>query len=162
MLVWQLYRNLENSLKYFLDTEITAHSVTDINSNLIPVQVGRKTDNNWSLPCIIVYFESETNVRLECGSNLTEDQELMLINIYATNEGERLDLAKWVTDTIKNGWRYYSYTINPSLPETPTKTAGGLVSLDFVTNTRVTLGENVSPIDAHRHRISIRCWISGS
>ena len=158
-LSWGKYRNLEKSLKYFLTTQISTDQIKDNGGTLIPVRVGRRESLDWTIPCISVYYESETAPRLFIGENTRDDQQLMIIDIYAENEGQRLDLAKWVTDTINNGWRYYTYVVNPSTPETPTKTAGGWVSLDFVTNMRVKLGENVDPSDAHRHRISIRVWI---
>ena len=162
MLAWQLYRNLENSLKDFLDQKIIDDSVTDINDVNVPVRVGRKNDDNWTLPCISLYVESETLERFEIGSNNRDDRQLIIIDIYATNEGERLDLAKWLSTTINNGWRYYSYTPNIATPESPTKVAGGLVNVDFLTNTRVNLGQNTDEIDAHRHRVTINVWISGS
>lgn len=162
MLVWQLYRNLENSLKYFLDTQVIADSVTDIDGNNVSIYVGRKSDNTWTIPCITISFDIETNTRLEIGSNLRDDRYLIILDIYATNEGERLDLAKWLRDSLEDGFRYYSYTYNISNPDSPTKVAGGLVNVDFLTNTRVDLGQNVDTVDAHRHRISIQTWISGS
>ena len=161
MLAWQLYRNLENSLKDFLDTEISNDSVTDINGTLIPVRVGRKEDDNWTLPCISIYMESETLESFEIGSNNKDDRQLLIIDIYTTNGGERLDVAKWLTVAINNGWRYYSYTPDINTPETPTKVAGGLVNVTFLSNTRVNLGQNLDIIDSHRHRVSINVWITG-
>lgn len=160
MLNWQVPRCLENSLKDFLDTEIATDSVTDINGVAVPVRVGRKNDDNWTLPCISLYMESETLERFELGSNNRDVRELIIIDIFATNEGERLDLSKWLVNAINDGWRYYSYTYNSSNPELPTKTAGGLVNVNFLTNTRVNLGQNIDESDAHRHRVSINVWIS--
>lgn len=161
MLSWGFYRNLENSLKDFLTTEISSDSVTDIDGNVIPVRVGRKEDSNWTLPCISIYIESETATRLEIGSNVRDDRQLVIIDIFATDEGERLDLAKWVTDTINNGFRYYSYTPNISNPSSPTKVAGSLVHVDFLTNGRVNLGQNIDEFDSHRHKISINVYLTG-
>ena len=162
MLAWQLWRNLEKSFKFFLIAQVLADSVTDANNVLVPVRVGRKENNDWTIPCISLYVQSETAPRLEIGSNLRDDKQLIIIDIYATNSSERIDLAKWVTDTINNGFRYYAYSPNPTTPDSPTKVAGGWVSLDFLTNARVELGQNTDPIDANRHRISITIWISGS
>jgi hypothetical protein len=159
---WGKYRNLENSLKEFLDRAIIDDEIKDIKGNLIPIRIGRKNDNDWTLPCITLYYESEIAPRGFLGSNKRLDQQLMILDIYATNEGERLDLAIWLSETINNGWRYYSYNPNVSNPETIAKVEGGWVKVDFITNTKVTLGQNVDPIDAHHHRISIRVEISGS
>ena len=162
MLSWQLYRNEENSLRDFLTTEISNDGITDINGNAIPVRVGRKEDDNWTLPCIAVYFESETAPRFEIGSNNRDDRQLMIIDIFATDEGERVDLAKWVTDTINDGFRYYTYTVNQSTPESPDKVAGALLNVDFLTNGRVNLGQNVDQFDAHRHQITITVYMTGA
>jgi hypothetical protein len=160
MLTWQVSRNAENSLKYFLDTEISSDGVTDINGDAIPVRIGRKDDDNWTLPCIAIYKESETDDKIFVGSNQIDYRHLLIIDIFAENEGERQDLADWITDKIKDGWRYYTYTVNINTPLVPTKTAIGWVGMDFVTNTRVNLGQNVSVFDQHRHRLSISTWIS--
>lgn len=161
-LSWGLYNNLEYSLKEFLDTKISFDEIKDNNGVLIPIRVGKREDNDWTLPCITVYFESENAPRLEIGSNKRQDIQSIIIDIFATNDTERKSLAKWVTDTINNGFTYYSYSPNPSNPDSPTKVEGGLVTLNFLTNAPVALGQNISEIDAHRHRILINVWVSGT
>ena len=159
MLVWQYYRNLENSLKYFLETNVTTDSVTDINSVAIPIYIGRQNKQSWTLPCIAVYIDSDDlSQRLEIGSNKRLERTLIIIDIFATSEGERLDLAKWVADTINDGFTYYAYTVNIATPESPTKVANGLVNVDFLTNRRISLGQTIDEMDAHRHQISISVW----
>lgn len=162
MLAWQTYRCIENSLKDFLTTKVSDDSVTDINGVAVPIRVGRKEDNDWTLPCITFYLDNETAERAFVGSNQRLNSYLIIIDIFATNEGERLDLAQWLKDTINDGFRYYTYTPSASTPNVPTKVAGGLVNINFLTNSRVALGQNVDKEDAHRHRISVTTWISGS
>jgi len=160
MLAWQKQRCLENSLKDFLDAQVITDSVTDIKGNNISIRVGRKNDDNWTLPCISLFVESGTMERDEIGSNHRDERDLMVIDIYATDEGERLDLAKWLTDSINDGWTYYNYTYNSGNSELPIKTQAGLVHLNFLTNTRVQLGQNVDVEDAHRHNVTINVWVS--
>jgi len=161
MLNWGLYRNLENSVKDFLDEEVFEDNVTDKNNALVPVRIGRKNSNDWSLPCISVYLDAENSpTRLYVGSNLRDRKFLLIFDIYATEEGERLDLASWLTKKLENGFRYYEYTQDAGDPENPTKTVNGLVNIDtFINNIRVKLGDNVDSVDAHRHRISLTVWI---
>ena len=154
--------NTNISLKDFLDTQISNDSLKGDNGNTVQVYIGKENRDTWQFPSISVYMESETLNRFEIGSNLRQDEQLIIIDIYATNEGERLDLAKWLIDTINNGWTYYTYSYNVSSPESPTKVAGGLVNINFNSNGRVTLIQNVSEIDAHRHRVSLTVWISGA
>ena len=162
MLDWGFYRNLENSLRDFLTDEVVNDSVTDISGVNIPIRVGRKFDNDWSLPCVSVYVESESAPRLEIGSNVRNDKQIIVIDVFATSEGERLDLAKWVTDIINDGFRYYAYSPNVSDPDSPTKIAGRLVYVDFISNQRVSLGQTVSEIDNHRHTITINVYTTGA
>ena len=163
MLDWQLYRNLENSLVDFITTEVSADSVTDYDGNNVPVRVGRKNDQDWTLPCIAVYYDLENSERLQLGSNQRIRYYLLIIDIYAVDEGQRIDLAAWLADKLEDGFRYYFYSPNLSNPDNPTKVAGGLVNIeDFISNGQVDLGQNVDSFDAHRHRISIQVWISGS
>ena len=162
MLDWNLYRNEENSLRDFLTEQAVIDDVTDINGVLVPMRVGRKDDNDWTLPCITVYVDSETAPRLEIGSNIRNDAQIIIIDIFATNEGERLDLAKWVTDVINDGFRYYAYSPNVSNPEAPIKVAGRLMQIDFLSNNRVNLAQTVSEIDNHRHNITINAYTTGA
>jgi len=160
-MAWGKLRNLQASLKDFLDAQIVIDSLVGDDGTTVTVRVGRKNDNNWVLPCISLYVESEDlTKRIAIGSNKRDEKELIIIDIYANNDGERIDFAKWLTDSINNGWQFYSYVYNPSNPELPTKNAGDWVSVDFLTNTKVKLGQNVDIIDAHRHRVSINVWCS--
>lgn len=163
MLDWQLYRNLENSLQYFLETEVSNDGVADENGVNVPVVVGRRHDQSWTIPIIAVYIDGENSPeRLEIGSNRRARTYLLIIDVFANNEGERLDIAAWITNKLKDGFRYYSYSPNLSNPESPTKTEGGLANIEtFISNTRVDLGQDVNAFDAHRHRISFEVWISG-
>jgi len=160
MLSWGVSKNIENSLKYFLETEISADAIQDINGDLITVRIGRKNDNDWSLPCIAIYKNSETNDKPFVGSNQTDDRHLIIIDIFAENDGERQDLADWMTAKITDGWRYYTYTVNINTPLNPTKVATGWVSINFLTNTKVELGQNVALFDQNKHRISVNAWVS--
>jgi hypothetical protein len=157
---WGTLRNLENSFKDFLDRKVEEDYVVGENNTPITIQVGRKTDSEWKLPCIVGYVESETLTRFEIGSNKRDKRELMIIDIYANNEGERLDWADWVTTSINDGFTYYTYYYNSENPDEILRTESGLVNIDFLTNTRVNLGQNISEIDAHRHRITVNVWIS--
>ena len=161
-LSWGTYRFLENSLVDLLNTTLVSGGILDEQGNQIVARVGRKEDNNWVLPCISVYLDSVSSPKEFVGSNTTLDVNLMIIDIHATNEGERLDLAKLVYSTVRDGFRFYSYTYSASSPGTPTTVAGRWVHVNFISNTRVALGQNVDIEDAHRHRISINCDINGT
>jgi len=162
MLAWQISRNIENSLYEFLTDRVIDDSVTDANGVDIPIRVGRKEGNDWTLPCISIYLDTKTLSRAEIGSNNRLKLYLIIMDIYATNEGERQDLADWLETAVNDGFRYFSIAPSTLDPQDPIRVAGGLVEVNFLTNARVALGQNVDLEDAHRHRISINTWISGS
>ncbi len=153
MLEWSIYRNLEMSLKDFLDDKASEDEIS------VNIRLGRKNDSSFTLPCITFYFESETSERLEIGSNNTFDRKLFIFDIFATGEGERLDLAFWLKEAIRNGWKVYSYAPNEENPHELIRQEQGRATINFLTNMRVTLGDNVDPIDQFRHRITVQVWM---
>jgi len=159
---YRLYQNLQNSLVDFLIAQISNDSLVGDNNASIQVRAGRKNDNNWEMPCISVYVDSETLERFEIGSNKRDDKQLIILDVYGTNENERLSISKWLIDAINDGWRNYQYSFNVSNPESPTKVADGMVNVNFLTNTRVALGQNVDIWDSHRQRISINVWVTNN
>jgi hypothetical protein len=160
MLSWGQNRNIENSFKYFLDTEINSDSVTDINGSNIPVRIGRMENNSWTLPCISLYVDSETDPRLFIGNTYIDSRPLIIINIYATNDGEMKDIANWLTQKIKSGFSYYTYSPNVSDPDNPTKTLAGSIFVEtYLTNARVNLGNTVDTSDQYRWRLTINTFI---
>ena len=161
-LEWGIKRNIENSLYLFLIDKVDDESVTDFNNVNIPIRVGRKESKDWTLPCITVYLDNQTSERAEVGTNNRLKSYLIIMDIFATTEGERQDLSDWLEETVNDGFRYLTMAPSTNDPQSPIQVAGGLVSVNFVTNTRVALGQNVNPEDSHRHRISINTWISGS
>lgn len=159
-MAWDLYTSLSASLKYLLETESTSDNLTDSEGNSITFIIGRKNENSWNLPIISFYCESQTSERIFVGSNQRDERFLIIIDIFAKTEIDRTMLGRWVVDTINNGWQYYTYSTNIITPEAPTKVAGGWVSINFLSNMRVALGQNIDEIDAHRQRISINAWIT--
>lgn len=160
MSTWRLYRNLEASLYDFLSAQAVSDNLIDLEGESVSIRLGRKNDDDWTLSTISFYVESETATRFEIGSNNRDDVQLIIFDIYAKNEADRLDFAKWLVDTINNGWRYYTYSNNSNNPNSPTKVIGGWVRVDFLTNTRVALGQAVEEFDAHRHRITVNARVS--
>lgn len=160
MSTWRKYRNLQASLVDFLSAQVVDENVKDLEDKVITIRAGRKNET-FTLTTISVYVESETAPRLEISSNIRQDKQLIIIDIFAKNEADRLDLAKWVVDTINDGWPYYTYSNNTANPDSVAKSTGKQVNVDFLTNGRVKLGNDVDDFDAHRHQITIQASING-
>lgn len=162
LLGWGDIANLEQSLYDFISTEISDVSLQVLDNQgktkNILVKVGNSFDDNWSLPIIQVYHDSNPVMpRLEISSNRRDTRFLLILDIRCENETQRMNIADWVTNIINDGFPFYEYTMNGV---TPSKSQNGNVSFDFVLNQKVNLGEDVSLYDKYRHRISLSCWIS--
>lgn len=161
-LEWKTRRNLEDSLKEFLESQISTSSLTAFHEgNNVPihVRVGFPTDSSWTLPVISEYVDNKTSERFLVGSNKRYKNWLMILEIRALDDGMRMDLAEWVAETINEGFPYYEYAPNGASPNSPTKTLAGNVNVEFLSDLPVRL-PNVDKIDLFRHRITISVEIN--
>lgn len=150
---WGIISNLESSLEDFLTTQKIADGIS------VDIRVGKKFDQAWSLPTIQAYVDSKQKPRLEIGSNKRRNTYLMIVEIRATNNFERMNLADWVETIINDGFTYYEYTHNAGDPDNPTRTEAGYTSFDYISSLPVDLGEDVNEYDLWRYRITIGAWI---
>lgn len=165
-LAWQTQRNLENSFAEFLQGVVTTESLTVLDQNGVSqpvlVRVGFVFNKNWNLPVISIYSDSKVTPRLSIGSNKRQKNYLTVIDIRALDKGSQMDLTDWLESKINNGFDFYEYSPNPSNPSSPIKVQNGHVSIDFVSNVPLRLGENAEFFDKYRQNISLNCWINNS
>lgn len=147
-MAWRARRNIEKSLlKYVRDS---------INANWTGINVGHSFNyNEKNMPFVACRTDSATHPRLELGSNLLDSQPLVIIDIYATGEGQKLGLLQYLVEKLIEGFQYYEYTPNPSNPDNPTKVAKGWVYAFNLSDTNVDFGENVGKCDKFRSRITL-------
>ena len=147
---------------YFRQTRCTELSIIDylttqINANWTGVTVV-KTFNQaatGTLPIVCVRLIDNNPFRVEIGSTTLDDRYGLIIDIFAKSDGQRLDLADFITTTIKEGCVYYDFSQTSGSPETLSKTANGRVQfVKFTRNTRIDFGSEVSNMDRYRHVIS--------
>jgi len=159
---WGIERCLENSLVEFLQTQLASYTVLDLDGNtkFISIRVGFSPNDDWELPVISAYTDSRNAPRLSIGSNKREKTYLLILDIRAWDSGMQQDLVDLVMTTINDGFPFYTYAPSND-PQDPTKTEDGYVSLDFISNVPLRLGDNVDMIDKFRQNISISCYIEG-
>ena len=158
-LSWQKARNLENSWADFVQAQVDADSLTVFqqgNDLPINVTVGFPKSDDCDLPIVSCYVDGKTSPRLCIGSNCRQNAFLMIIDIRGVDIGSQIDLTEWLQDVINDGWTYYEYTPNGA---EPLKTAKGHVSIDFLSNTPVRLGDDADLFDKYRQNISLSCNI---
>ena len=64
-----------------------------------------------SLPSVCVRCETTVHNPAQVGDNSTWRNPLILIDIFCTSDGQRLDLKDYIIEKIKAGCPYYDYVI---------------------------------------------------
>jgi len=161
LLSWQIRRNLENSLAFFLQTEGSSTTVFYKGKEQgIDIRVGNAPQDNWSMPNISVYSDSRTAPRGFVGNNKRLKSYLMIIDIRALDDGMRSDLAEWVSDTINEGFDVYTYSPNSITPDDPNKVLFGKASVVFVSDLPIRNTQNSDMFEKFRQNITISVTIA--
>jgi len=147
---FRLYRNIELSVIYYLETEFA--------NNWSGVNVVKSFSKAYekSLPVVCIRLGDISSFRKEIGSNSLREQPMLIIDIFANSDGQRLDLAAFIVDKLKSGFTYYEHAKDPSNPKQLTRTANGKVRVvNFISNRRLDFGENVDKHDKYRHIVVV-------
>ena len=147
-------RNVELSLLYYLET--------NLNADWTGIAVLKSSNDVYTttvnLPVVVAQLIDTQSVYKEVGATTLEDRYLAMIDIFAKSDGQRIDLAYYIKNKLKDGWVHYDHS-RPS-----GNTAGDLTRVadgrDFVTeyptDSRVDFGEQVDQKDKYRHSLAIR------
>jgi hypothetical protein len=151
-------RNVEGSIISFIQSALISDGWKD-------VRVEKTFGNVYvdsSKPCILVQEINTGLNRFEIGNSHFLPRPLININIFAMNDGQRLDLKDWLIEKLENGVTYYEYVITDGkIDEDSTEPNGRINILRFVDNRKVyENSENVMNLDKYRHLISFECRIS--
>ena len=157
-MAYRNYRNLEASLIDYITYELANASppwVVRTEKAFAEVYKG-------TTPCICVSMEESDALSREIGSKSYLENILVSVRIFATSDGQRLDLASWMLSKIMPGLDYYTYTITSGVVSSKTL-AGRILILETTANRKElkNSGDNLAAIDRYRHILSFRCRISG-
>ena len=147
-MAWRYKRNIERSLLRYIWTNLQS-DWTNVN---VALSFNYETH---TLPHIFVRLDSGTHSKLELGNTKLNPKELAIIDIYATGDGQRLDLAAYLLDKLSYGFIYYEFSPNPSNPGELIKVANGWVYVNIVGDIKVPADENDDTPDKFRHRITL-------
>jgi len=141
-------RNCELSTIYYLDTQITASwtGVTIVKSFL--------SAYDQTLPVVCIRMSDIITDRLEVGSTTLDNIYTFVIDIFATSDGQRIDLGDFIMEQLKAGWVYYTHSHPTGDNSTLTRTASSRITVtEFVSNTRVDFGDQAANPDRFRQSI---------
>jgi hypothetical protein len=144
-------RNVELSLLYFLENSLSA----DWPGTTVAKTFKQVYAKDVSLPIVLVLLIDTTVSRREIGANTLEYVYLLTIDIFAENDGARLDMADYVVDKIKGGWIHYDHERLSGVSGLSRFPNGRDTIVEFITNARVNAGETVDTKDKYRHTITV-------
>ncbi len=153
MSFFQQARNVELSTIQYLETQINANwdNITTTKS------MSQSYSSSVNLPIVCVRMTDFPPSVLEIGSNTLEFRYGIIIDIFATSDGFRIDLADFIMDKLKDGWTYNTYAHASGDNSSIEATAAGRCKVTSWTDNRlIELGENVDKKDRHRHMIAIQ------
>jgi len=154
-MAYRISRNIEASLIDFVTTELTNAGWTGIRTEKAFAEVYRG-----ELPAICINVVSVDPTKLEIGSKTNLKYFQISIRIFATSDGQRLDLADFITDLLEDDVNYYAYTIINGVVSAKVLT-GRIVTLDFITNEKeLTNTEGLEREDRYRHLVSFNCYVA--
>ncbi len=143
-------RNVERSTMEYLTTQIN-NSWTNVTVIKTFYQAYAR-DN--TPPIVCVRLMDQNTDFLEIGATTLDSRYNIVIDIFARSDGQRLDLADFIINQIKDNWTYNTYAHAVGDKSTINATAAGKCRvMEFIENGKVDLGETEESRDRHRHSI---------
>ena len=154
MATYRTTRNIEASVIDFLKS-ILESTWTDVN-----VEKSFAKIYEIALPSICVSSENTVYNKIQVGDNSFERNVNIIIDLFCTNDGQRLDLKDTLIDGLKNGLPYYDYTTTKSGRTTAvtSKPQNGRIRILTLTDNPVNIDVDKDNLDVHdrfRHRLSL-------
>ena len=154
-MAYRISRNIEASLIDFLTEELDDAGWVGIRVEKVFAEVYKGT-----LPCICVNALEIRPEKLEIGSKTNLKYFTISIRIFATSDGNRLDLSDFICDLLEDDVNYYSYTITNG--EVASKVITGRIVLTRWFDNRKELinTEGLEKEDRYRHLLSFEAIVA--
>lgn len=113
-----------------------------------------------SLPSVCVKAEKTIYDSAEIGDNKKIRSTQVIIDLFCTDDGQRLDLKDYLCEVLHNGCVYYEYTTSKSGRTTSVsaKVANGRIRVMNIDDTPVDFDVDKDRLDVHdrfRHRLTL-------
>ena len=149
-------RNIESSVIDFLRDKFTSAGWNNINIEKSFSRIyGLQMDENKGQAAICVRASDTNRKRAEIGSDSVLRSELVLIDVFATSDGQRLDLVDFIGSVLIGGVPYYEYEVTNGV--VTTKSQNGRIRVLTLDDKPVNFGIDKSALevqDRYRHLIS--------
>lgn len=152
-------RNIEASFIDFLTTNFNSDwgNITVEKTFARVYEIPMNEQQKTAIVCLRVGTSAHDKV--EIGSNATKREVQVLIDIFATGDGQRLDIKDYIISKIKNGMIYYEYTIANGAVSV--KTANGRIAVLAIEDAPINFDVDKNALDVHdRYRSLITLTIN--
>ena len=157
--IYRQSRNLEASLIQYIEAELVFANWTGITVEKSFKKVyGIPVDTFQKHGAICVRLSDTNHDKAQVGDNSTVRKPTFLVDVFAANDGQRLDCKDFLVHILKGGFPYYEYEVNGNT--ITNKTQNGRVRVTNIDDTEVNLGVDKNLLDSHdkyRHLISLTC-----
>ena len=155
MATYRISRSIEASLIDWLTEELEDAGWVGIRIEKAFAEVYKGT-----LPAICINVLETRPEKLEVGSKTNLKYFTINIRIFANSDGQRLDLADFITDLLEDDINYYIYTITNG--EVAQKDLSGRIVITRFFEDRKELinTENLEKEDRYRHLLSFECIVA--
>jgi hypothetical protein len=153
---FQTNRDVELSTIYYLETQIDASwsnvEVTKMMPNVGKTRVTSLPDR----PIVVARLLEQDTSRFEVGNTRLSNKYNIIIDIFARSDGQRIDLAGFILDKLKDSWTYYEHSHTSGDPTSLDRSADGKILVDeFMQNRKIQIFDNPEEFDKFRHFMSI-------
>jgi hypothetical protein len=142
-------RNFEESILYYLETQ----AAIDWSSLSVEKTFNRVYES--TLPVLCVMNGTTDHERVGVGSTSTKRTPQIIIDIFANDDGQRLDLKDWVIAKLKAGCIYYECSVSNNVIS---RTSSGRIIVTDIDDAPINLDtdkETLHQYDRYRHRITL-------
>jgi len=145
-------RNIEASVIDFLTSKMAGNG-SNVEVTAVWDEVRKLT-----LPVVLIRCGTTLHNKVEVGSPSTWREPMVLIDIFATGDGQRLDLKDYIISELKGGCPYYIFEIENR--KIKSKTLSGRISITNIDDDPINFDldkDVLDPSDRYRHLISLTC-----
>ena len=157
MATYRISRNIEASIIEYIQSQLSSYGWSGITVEKtfqriydIPLDTFNKTG------AVCVRMEDTTHLSAEIGDDSTRILPLILIDIFATNDGQRLDLKDFLISVLKIGLPLNEYVVNGSTISSRTPT--GRIRVTNLEDKPVSFSKDKSSLeiyDRYRHLLTL-------
>ena len=151
--MYRMSRNFEASILKYIEINIE----TDWD-NVKVIKAFSKVSTKYtdSTPVVCVQVGITNHKFIEVGSTATSRNPLVIIDIFANNDGQKLDLKDYLVEILKKGMPYYEFIIEGG--KITGQISAGRIKILSILDVPIDLDidkTTLSKVDKNRHRLTL-------